>query len=564
MIFNLLVFLAVLSVLVFVHELGHFLAAKWCGVYVKRFSIGMPPRLFGVQVGETDYCVGALPFGGFVMMAGQEDVPLTEEERQKEYGDIPDHRKFDRRPARERLLILFMGPLMNLVLAFVLYFGIALAGETVPEWDASPRVGEVEADSPAASAALYRIDEGTTALDFHAPPDTVGWEPGDLIATVNGKSIRNISELAAIAVLHGTGTYHDIIIERETEPGKPPIRYACRVAPRVMGEGRSARPRFGVSPFETPRIGEVTRAEAPAAVAGLRAGDVIWRVNGKRVTRAQFVRTIEDTPDGEPVQLEVLREGNLISMTVFPRSTGRIRGMSLAPRPDGTAEVQSLTASMAAFSGLLPGDIIVSLEGKPVTEASLRQLEESRPGAVLAAEATRPARLLGLAARSGRLRVNIPVDTVRAIGVALDPVTVHRSFGLLGSFPEALRNGWRDVTQTLLTLKGLVTRDVSPRDLGGPLMIYDVTAQAARVGFSWLVRITALISVNLFIFNLLPLPVLDGGQIVTNLVEGLRGRPLNTVVLERVQQVGIILVLLLMIYVTFNDIMRKMAEPLLR
>ncbi|HPU97401.1 MAG TPA: site-2 protease family protein, partial [Candidatus Hydrogenedentes bacterium] len=106
--------------------------------------------------------------------------------------------------------------------------------------------------------------------------------------------------------------------------------------------------------------------------------------------------------------------------------------------------------------------------------------------------------------------------------------------------------------------------DVSPRDLGGPLMIYDVTSQAARVGFSWLVRITALISVNLFIFNLLPLPVLDGGQIVTNLVEGLRGKPLNTVILERVQQIGIVLVLLLMIYVTFNDIMRRIAEPLLQ
>jgi len=564
MIFNLLVFLAVLSVLVFVHELGHFLAAKWCGVYVKRFSIGMPPRLFGVQIGETDYCIGALPFGGFVMMAGQEDVPLTDEERQKEYGDIPDHRKFDRRPVRERLLILFMGPLMNLILAFVLYFGIALAGETVPEWDATPRVGEVESDSPAAAAALYRIQGETDTPDFSAQPDAVGWEPGDLIARVDGKSIRNISELAAIAVLHGAGTPHDILIGREIEPGKPPVRYACRVAPKVMGDGRSARPRFGVAPFETPRIGEIRQSDAPAAIAGLRPGDVIWRVNAKRVTRAQFVKTIEDTPDGESVQLDVLRDGTLTSVTVQPRSTGRIRGISLAPRPDGTAEVLTLTASMAACTGLLPGDILLSLDGGPVTDETLKQLEETHSGQRLTCEAVRPARLFGLAARSGRLRAAIPVDTVRAIGVALEPVTIHRAFGLLGSFPEALRNGWRDVTQTILTLKGLVTRDVSPRDLGGPLMIYDVTAQAARVGFSWLVRITALISVNLFIFNLLPLPVLDGGQIVTNLVEGLRGRPLNTVVLERIQQVGIILVLLLMIYVTFNDIMRKMAEPLLR
>ncbi|HPU97338.1 MAG TPA: site-2 protease family protein, partial [Candidatus Hydrogenedentes bacterium] len=464
MIFNLLVFFAVLSVLVFVHELGHFLAAKWCGVYVKRFSVGMPPRLFGIQVGETDYCVGALPFGGFVMMAGQEDVPLTEEERQKEYGDIPDHRKFDRRPVRERLLILFMGPLMNLALAFVLYFGIALAGETVPEWDASPRVGEVDADSPAASAPLYRIHNETDVPDYAGPPDAVGWEPGDLIARVDGKSIRNISELAAIAVLHGADTPHDFIIERETAPGQPPIRYACHIAPRVMGEGRSARPRFGVAPFETPRVGELARPDAPAAVAGLQPGDIIWRVNGKRVTRSQFVKAMEETPEGRTVSLDVARNGELIQLEVQPETTGRIRGLSLAIQPDGTAEVVTLTASMAAVSGLRPGDRLVSLEGQPITEQRIRELEQQRAGDMLAAEAARPARMFGLAARSGYLQARIPVDRVRAIGVVLDSVTVARRFGLLGAVPEALRNGWRDVAQTLLTLKGLVTRDVSPRD----------------------------------------------------------------------------------------------------
>ena len=89
---SVLIFLLVLSVLIFVHELGHFLAAKACNVYVDRFSIGMPPRIFGFKYGETDYCLGALPVGGFVKTAGQEDAPLPEEERETDYGYLPPHR----------------------------------------------------------------------------------------------------------------------------------------------------------------------------------------------------------------------------------------------------------------------------------------------------------------------------------------------------------------------------------------------------------------------------------------------------------------------------------------
>src|SRR5512147_1887991 len=95
---GILIFLAVLSTLVFWHELGHFIAAKVCGIYVDQFSIGMPPRLFGVKIGETDYCVSALPIGGYVKMAGQEDAPRSAEEREKEYAHVPPHRFYNNKP----------------------------------------------------------------------------------------------------------------------------------------------------------------------------------------------------------------------------------------------------------------------------------------------------------------------------------------------------------------------------------------------------------------------------------------------------------------------------------
>ena len=130
--FGIIVFLLVLGLLIFVHELGHFVAAKACGVYCNRFSLGMPPRLIGFKFGETDYCLGALPFGGYVKMAGQEDAPMTEEEREKEYGHIPAHRWLNNRPLWQRVVVFAAGPFMNLVLAVILYAAVAAAGAEGP------------------------------------------------------------------------------------------------------------------------------------------------------------------------------------------------------------------------------------------------------------------------------------------------------------------------------------------------------------------------------------------------------------------------------------------------
>ena len=128
MLIDILIFILVLGVLIFVHELGHFLAAKACNIYVDRFSLGMPPRAFGVKIGETDYCIGALPLGGYVKMAGQEDAPLSDEERDSTYGHVPEHRWFNKKPVWQRCIVIVAGPLMNFVLAIVLYGVVAAVG----------------------------------------------------------------------------------------------------------------------------------------------------------------------------------------------------------------------------------------------------------------------------------------------------------------------------------------------------------------------------------------------------------------------------------------------------
>ncbi|MBM3289038.1 MAG: site-2 protease family protein, partial [Candidatus Hydrogenedentes bacterium] len=146
--YDIAVFILVLGELVFFHELGHFLAAKACGIYCERFSLGMPPRLFGFKFGETDYCVGLLPIGGYVKMAGQEDVPLSEEERKEQYGTIPPHRWYTNKPVWQRVIVIFAGPFMNFVLAVVLFAILVGFGANMLESKHDRRIGPVEPNSP--------------------------------------------------------------------------------------------------------------------------------------------------------------------------------------------------------------------------------------------------------------------------------------------------------------------------------------------------------------------------------------------------------------------------------
>jgi regulator of sigma E protease len=561
---KLLIFFAVLSLLIFVHELGHFVAAKLCGIYVKRFSLGMPPRVCGFKVGETDYCLSAIPFGGFVMMAGQEDVPLSEEEREKEYGGVPEHRWFMNRPVWQRLIVLVMGPLMNLVLAVLLYGLIAVVGAQVPESEVMARVGYVVEDSPALTAPMFKMN-GSAMPATTGTPDTSGWQTGDLIVSVDGKPISNIQDLAMAAILSGPNAMHDVVIDRETEKGEHE-RFLSPLAPKIIDE--SKRPRFGVVPFDTVVVGDVA-AGSPAALAGIQKGDVVRRADSHPIPLKVFFKHFEKLPEGGESKLDIERAGTPMTITVKPRTVGRILGLvalgdiardGTEIMDKGVPVVREIPPELAGKTGIKRKDQIVEVNGQPATPQVLQDMVEKSPGGTVELRIARPAVMFGLLQKADTKTVSVAVDAVRDIGMTPQPRTVFQRYTLAKAVPKAWQESWLAVNRTVLTLKGLIFRDISPKDLGGPLMIYDVTTKAAEAGWDWLVRITAFISVNLFVFNLLPLPVLDGGQVVVNVLESIRRKPLSEAFLIRFQQVGIVMILALMVYVTFNDVVRKVTE----
>lgn len=563
---DILIFIVVLGLLVFFHELGHFLAAKACNVYVDRFSLGMPPRVAGIRIGDTDYCIGALPLGGYVKMAGQEDAPLSDEERESVYGHVPEERWFNNRPVWQRTIIIAAGPFMNLVLAVLLYGIVAAIGAYVPVSDTEARVGQILAGSPAETAPLFRMPTDGTAPNINRPPDAVGWQTSDRILTINGNRVRTIEDVGIDAIL-GAGELMSIVIER-TELDGTTARYLSPLRPTPLGPEK--RLRFGVGAFETALVGGVNDG-SPAMAADLRKGDIIVRANGKPVDAATFVKTIEQTPDGQPVALDIEREGKRLQVSAAPNTIGRFLGLNLwsSYRGRGGLDKQAkpvvvqVGEEFAAKAPVKPRDIIETIEGQPATIALMDEIERARPGGTVNVEVRRPAILYGLLRKESTLTCALPVSSVRAIGVQMDVKMVYHRVSPGQVVPEAFKLTWQATERTARTLQMLVTGAVSPKELGGPVMIYQVTTMAAQLGYSWLLNITAFISVNLCIFNLLPLPVLDGSLLVYLAIEGIRRKPLNTDVLERIQQVGLMLIVGLLLYVTFNDVSRIVTNLVL-
>lgn len=572
-VFDILVFLLVLGVLVFVHELGHFLAAKACGIYCDRFSLGMPPRVWGFKWGETDYCIGALPIGGYVKMAGQEDAPRTDEEREKEYGHLPPDRFYNNKPVWQRTIVIAAGPFMNLVLGVFLYGLVAFWGAEVPESKVDNRIGAVEPGSPAAEAPLYRIPEGeyATTVRTDGEPDARGWTTGDRLLSIDGRKVASVIQDARIDAVLGGGTTMVAEIERTTADGEK-VRYASPIQPKRIGDDE--HPSFGVAPYTTAEVGRVLR-DMPAEAAGLQPGDVIVKADGRPVDAGTLTQLIEaraaDEGSQDPVVLEVLRprsngEAETIELSIEPKTVGRIPGVLFNPplyvakedQRDERPRVVAVLDRSDSDVGLKAKDIILEIDGRPATVARLEEVEKNSPGKTISLKIERPAIMYGLLRRGEVMTVDLPVNAVGAIGVQWEPRMVYHRVPASEVPAEALRLGWLALARTVQTVKMLVTGSdyVKATDLGGPVMIYQIMSDARRLGVNWLIEITAFISINLCVFNLLPLPVLDGGQLVFLGLEAIRRKPIDMRVLERVQQMGLVFIVLLILFITFNDIQR--------
>jgi regulator of sigma E protease len=396
---TLFAFLFVLGVLVFVHELGHFLAARRLGVRVLTFSLGFGPKLAKVRRGDTEYCISAIPLGGYVKMAGENpDDPRT---------GRPD--EFLSKTKWERFQILIMGPAMNIILAVVVMAIVLAQGAEVPIYqDQPPVVGAVSPGSPA---------------------ERVGIQRGDRILTVAGDQVD---------------TWDDLFLSVGTRPDRDVALTVMRdgqtrtVSVRTVSEGRFEIGNIGVLPDINPIVASVIAGE-PAERAGLKAGDVVIAVNGERmVTRTQFIEAISRN-GGKQIDLTIDRGEQQLHISATPEQRGD-RGMlglyvteptrSFTPGP---IEAVQLSVERNIEFGAL---IFKTLGGLFVGETSPRQL--MGPVAI--------AQLSGESAQAGW----IALFTLMA--------SISLNLGLLNLLPIPVLDGGHLL---IMALEGVARRDFS-------------------------------------------------------------------------------------------------------
>jgi len=595
-----------IGLLIFVHELGHFLAARLAGVRVEVFSLGFGPRLCGLVLGGTDFRLSLVPFGGYVMVAGQDPSDRR----------YPASMSLYAKSIGQRALFWSGGVLMNTLFALIVFPLVFSAGVSF----VAPVVGSVRAGSAAWEAGLQR---------------------GDRILAIHDKPMFSLENLQVEVALHGQRPVQLLVENGDS-------KRVVTATPHFDPESRLYE--LGIFPIDTHVVLQVA-PRSPAAAAGLQSGDVLATVNGIAASGATRDAALDAllSPTGAPIELGVQRGATTVTARVVPtRATNdspirigvqptarRIAGIRpgsplidrlglqrddvllavdgqpflggplggpanalerlqiavlrtgkevVLEQPATAAERNDLNTHLALTgdqsmmlhptddgaalaAGLRPGDRLDAIDGIAAT------VWDDLKTAVEAAD-TKPitlrVRRLGAGSATfdttrGDLPAGEPVELVITpqrlfdSGIKAELVTLREEVRA-GSFGEALHLGTVCsidlIKQFYVTMKRLVTGDVGAKNLGGIIRISQVSYHAAQRGPSWFWYFLALLSVNLAFVNLLPVPVLDGGHLLFLLIEKVKGSPVSARVFGYSQVVGLLFVLLLVLFVTYNDILR--------
>ncbi len=540
--------IVLLGLLIFVHELGHFLVAKYFKVRVEVFSLGFGPKIFRFKRGDTTYAVSAIPLGGYVKMFG-DDPSAQIQEDQKSFS-------FTHKPVGQRISIVLAGPLMNFFFAVLLFMLVAFSGEQM----FSPRVGDVEAGSAAAKAGFH---PGDRIVSVNAQP-VMSWD--DVQKAVEGNGEKPV----AVTLQHEGSTQDEQInVTPKTVKNKNVLSWDSYVG-EIQGLSLNSR---------ASAIGVIS-PETPAALAGLKTGDQIAEINGQKIDKwRELVPEFDKALTGDKIKLSVIRgilegkENPPISLELPVPATAKALHGEEAMKAVGIEVPELYIArleknSPAMKAGLQVGDKITGVDGKPVQMfEEVAKVIRSHPSEdkTLSVSLVRDGKPLEIGVLPNlNTRMTSQGKEEKRFEIGISPLvydSLPQTFEWRTSNPvDAVAKGFsqtfRWTSITVLSFVRLFQNEVSAKNIGGFLSIGQMAKRSWANGLSAFLVMMAIISINLFILNLLPVPVLDGGHLLFFSIEALRGAPLSMRKLEIAQQVGLILLLGLMVFALFNDVTR--------
>lgn len=445
---NLFYFVIAISVLVAVHEYGHYIVGRLCGMKVLRFSIGFGKPLLTRRAGkdDTEYCLSVIPLGGYVKFLDEREGPIDESDRGRAFTD---------RPVPQRIAVLLAGPAFNFVFAVIAYFVLFVYG--VPT--VKPQIGDIAPDSYAADAGL---------------------QYGDQILAVAGRDVADW-ESALVGIMETMVDDGRIEMRVEADDGRQ------RTAVIDVGDDRTRLTEpgllfdgLGFSPWQPPAVVGALIEGGAAAEAGLREGDRITGIAGETINSFANLSRVVSARPGETVEVSFIRDGRTDSVEV--------------------------TLSAVEADGERRGQLGISLSETDSDYWYLRQ------------------------------------------------------YGMSAAIGESVQQTWASTKFTLNMFVRMLTGEVSVKNISGPINIAQYAGTSASAGLDQFLRFLALVSISLGVINLMPIPILDGGQIVYQGIEWIKGSPLSMRSQVVGQQVGILALLLLMSFAFYNDIARLLVD----
>ena len=449
LLFTILSFILLISIIVGIHELGHFLTARYFKIHVLKFKIGFGKELFSFQDKQNCfYSFGILPLGGYVQMLGENNTSQDDDnhsvQNKKSYLDaLPG----------ERAAVTVAGPLANFILAIFIYFYLALVGTT----QLSAYVGDI------------------TPL---SPVQETGIKPRDKITEIDNQKIESFNDINLILSqrIGDTGLIEIKYIQKGLE------KEALIPIDNWLSENDQTSPyiALGLQPFLPPLVGQLQK-DGPAFQYGIQEGDLIQSINGKDISTWQNLSLLLSQLPNELIEIELLRN----------------------------KEVKTLMLETSSYQ-----DEKGSLKGR-----------------------------IGILASNNLSQW--PVE-----------YTIEKKENLINAFFVGIADTYRYTLLIVSSIGKMISGSISADNLGGPIQISVLAGSAAKAGYVTFLSMIALLSINLGLLNLLPIPILDGGQLLMITIEKLKGSPVSEMTIEYSMRVGIVLVVGLMVFAFANDIAR--------